>query len=130
MILPGPIQDADYNAVGAQALDEVKRQTGADTAFSESVAVADAERVAREYLASGYDVVAFHGGQFVSIVTKLAPQFPNAAFIMESAGQNPDLPPNIWNIGRKQYEPFYAVGVLAAAATKSNKIAYITGIKQ
>ncbi len=130
MILAGPIQDADYNAIGYQTLKSLESQAGVATAYSESVAVADAERVAREYLSSGYDVVAFHGGQFVSIVTKLAPQFPNAAFIMESAGQAPDLAPNVWNIGRKQYEPFYAVGVLAAAATRTNKIAYLTGIKQ
>ncbi len=129
MILPGPIQDADYNAVGAQALDEIKRQTGAETAFSESVAVADAERVAREYLNSGYNVIAFHGGQFLTIVQKLAPAFPNATFIMESSGQIPDLDPNVWNIGRKFYQGFYVLGVLAAATTQSKKIGYVAGVK-
>jgi basic membrane lipoprotein Med (substrate-binding protein (PBP1-ABC) superfamily) len=129
MILPGPIQDADYNAVGAQALDEVKKQTGADTAFSESVAVADAERVAREYLNSGYTVVAFHGGQFLTIVQKLAPAFPDATFIMESSGQVPDLPPNVWNLGRKFYQGFYALGVLGAAATQSRKVGYVAGVR-
>jgi basic membrane lipoprotein Med (substrate-binding protein (PBP1-ABC) superfamily) len=129
MILPGPIQDADYNAVGAQALDEVKKQTGADTAFSESVAVADAERVAREYLNSGYTVVAFHGGQFLTIVQKLAPAFPDATFIMESSGPVPDLPPNVWNLGRKFYQGFYALGVLAAAATQSKNVGYVAGVR-
>ena len=129
MILPGPIQDADYNAVGAQALDEIKRQTGAETAFSESVAVADAERVAREYLNSGYNVVAFHGGQFLTIVQKLAPAFPDATFIMESSGQVPDLPPNVWNLGRKFYQGFYALGVLAAAASQSKKVGYVAGVR-
>ncbi len=129
MILPGPIQDADYNAVGAQALDEIKRQTGAETAFSESVAVADAERVAREYLNSGYNVIAFHGGQFLAIVQKLAPAFPNATFVMESSGQIPDLAPNVWNIGRKFYQGFYALGVLAAATTQTKKIGYVAGVK-
>ena len=129
MILPGPIQDADFNAVGAQALEEVKRQTGAETAFSESVAVADAERVAREYLSSDYNVIAFHGGQFLTIVQKLGPAFPDATFIMESSGQIPDLPPNVWNIGRKFYQGFYVLGVLAAATTKSKKIGYVAGVR-
>ena len=129
MVLPGPIQDADYNAVGAQALDELKKQTGAETAFSESVAVADAERVAREYLNSGYTVVAFHGGQFLTIVQKLAPAFPDATFIMESSGQIPDLPPNVWNLGRKFYQGFYALGVLAAASSQSKKVGYVAGVK-
>jgi basic membrane protein A len=129
MVLPGPIQDADYNAVGAQALDELKKQTGAETAYSESVAVADAERVAREYLNSGYNVVAFHGGQFLTIVQKLAPAFPDATFIMESSGQIPDLPPNVWNLGRKFYQGFYALGVLAAASSQSKKVGYVAGVK-
>ena len=129
MILPGPIQDADFNAVGAQALEEVKRQTGAETAFSESVAVADAERVAREYLSSDYNVIAFHGGQFLTIVQKLGPAFPDATFIMESSGQIPDLPPNVWNIGRKFYQGFYVLGVLAAATTKSKQIGYVAGVR-
>ncbi|GAC1316945.1 MAG: BMP family ABC transporter substrate-binding protein [Chloroflexota bacterium] len=129
MILPGPIQDADYNAVGAQALDQVKQQTGAQTTFSESVAVADAERVAREYLNSGHNVVVFHGGQFLTIVQKLAAAFPDATFIMESSGQIPGLPSNVWNIGRKFYQGFYALGILAAATSSSKKIGYVAGVK-
>jgi basic membrane protein A and related proteins len=129
MILPGPTQDADYNAVGAQALDAVRAQTGAETTYSESVAVADAEGVARQYLNSGSNVVAFHGGQFLTVVQKLAPAFPDATFIMESSGQVPDLPPNVWNIGRKFAQGFYALGVLAAATSQSHKVGYVAGVK-
>jgi len=129
MILPGPTQDADYNAVGAQALDAVKKQTGADTTYSESVAVADAERVAREYLNSGSNVIVFHGGQFLTIVQKLAPAFPDVTFVMESSGKIPDLPPNVWNIGRKFYQGFYALGVLAAATTQTKQVGYVAGVK-
>jgi basic membrane protein A len=129
MILPGVIQDADFNAVGYQALKEVQATTGVQTAHSEQVAVADAERVAREYLASGYGIVAFHGGQYLTIVQKLAPLFPDAVFIMESSGQIPNLPPNVWNIGRKFYEGFYVLGALAALSTKTNRIGYVAGIR-
>ncbi|GBD28620.1 Purine-binding protein [bacterium HR31] len=129
MILPGVIQDADFNAVGYQALKEVQSTTGVQTGHSEQVAVADAERVAREYLSAGYSIVAFHGGQYLTIVQKLAPLFPDATFIMESSGQIPNLPGNVWNIGRKFYEGFYVLGVLGALATRSNKIGYIAGIR-
>jgi basic membrane protein A len=129
MILPGPIQDADFNMLGAQALDEVKRQTGAETAFSESVAVADAERVAREYLNSGYNVVAFHGAQFLTTLQKLGPDFPNAAFVMVSSANLTDLPPNVWNIERKFYEGFYPIGVLAASTSQSHKLGYVSGVR-
>lgn len=129
MILPGPIQDADYNAVGYQALQDIKRKTGATVAFSESVAVADAERVGREYIGNGSNVVIYHGGQFVTIVTKLAKEFPALNFVQESSGQSQGLPPNVWNIGRKFYQGFYVLGVLAAASTRSNKIGYIAGTR-
>ncbi len=129
MILPGVIQDADFNAVGYQALKEVQATTGVQTAHSEQVAVADAERVAREYLAAGFGIVAFHGGQYLTVVQKLAPLFPDATFIMESSGQIPNLPGNVWNIGRKFYEGFYVLGALGALATRTNKIGYIAGIR-
>ncbi|MGQ0572345.1 MAG: BMP family protein [Armatimonadota bacterium] len=129
MIMPGTIQDADFNFVGYQALLEVRTTTGVEVAHSENVGVADAERVAREYLNAGYTIIAFHGGQFLTIVQKLGPLFPDAVFIMESSGQVPNLPPNVWNIGRKFYEGFYALGVLAALTTKANKIGFLSGIR-
>lgn len=129
MILPGPLQDADYNAVGYQALQDLKKRRGASVSFSENVAVADAERVAREYISSGSTVLCFHGGQFVSIVSKLATEFQKVEFVQESSGRQPSLPANVWNIGRKFYQGFYVLGVLAAASTKSNKIGYIAGVR-
>lgn len=129
MIMPGTIQDADFNFVGYQALLEVKATAGVEVAHSEQVAVADAERVAREYLNAGYKIVAFHGGQFLTIVQKLGPLFPDAVFIMESSGQVPNLPTNVWNIGRKFYEGFYALGVLASLSTKTGKIGFISGVR-
>lgn len=129
MILPGTIQDADFNFVGYQALLEVQTTLGVEVAHSEQVAVADAERVSREYANAGYKIIAFHGGQYITIVQKLAPLFPEVVWITESSGQVPNLPPNVWNIGRKFYEGFYALGVLAALSTKTNKIGFLSGIR-
>lgn len=129
MIMPGTIQDADFNFVGYQALQEIKTTTGVEVAHSEQVAVADAERVAREYANAGYKIVAFHGGQYITIVQKLAPLFSDVVWIMESSGQIPNLPPNVWNIGRKFYEGFYALGVLSALSTRTNKIGFISGVR-
>src|SRR5947207_15555312 len=66
MILPGTIQDADFNTLGYVALQDVAKTLGVAVAHSENVAVADAERVSREYIASGHDIVAYHGGQFIT----------------------------------------------------------------
>ncbi len=64
MILLGTIQDADFDAIGYVALLELKDIPGVQVGYLEQVAVADAEGVAREFTASGYNTIAFHGGKF------------------------------------------------------------------
>ena len=129
MIMPGSIQDADYNTIGYVALQELRKAYDMDVAYSESVAVADAERVGREYVAAGYEVVAFHGGQFTTIAKKLSTQFPQTVFIQEASGPMTDAGANLWVIGRKWYQGFYALGAAAALATKTNKVGFVGGVR-
>lgn len=129
MILPGPIQDADFNAVGYVALQELAKTYNLQVSHSESVAVADAERISREYIASRHEIIAYHGGQYPTIMKKLATQFPKVRFIQEASGRLPDLPSNAWNIGRKFYQGFYVLGALAALSTKTNKIGFVGGVR-
>lgn len=129
MILPGTIQDADFNTLGYVALQNVATSLGVEVTHSENVAVADAERVSREYIASGHDVVAYHGGQFITIMQKLAAQFPKVVFIQEASGRVPNTPGNVWIIGRKYYQGYYALGALAALSTKTNKVGLVGGVR-
>lgn len=127
MILPGPVEDSDYNYLGYQVVQHIKQRFKLPASFSERISPADAERVAREYIASGHTIVAFHGGQYIRIIKKLAPKFPDVAFVMESSGKFSN-PPNVWNIGRRYTEAFHAFGVLAGMSTKTNKVGVIAGI--
>lgn len=129
MIMPGPIQDADFNALGYVALQKLAKMYGIQVAHSESVAVADAERVSREYINSGYDIIAYHGGQYPTIMRKLAGQFPKVTFIQEGSGRMANLPKNAWVIGRKYYQGFYILGTLAALATKTGKVGFVGGVR-
>jgi basic membrane lipoprotein Med (substrate-binding protein (PBP1-ABC) superfamily) len=70
MILPGPVEDGDFNALGYHALKAVGQAHKMEVSHSEKVAVADAERVAREYATSGFKIIAFHGGQFLTMMQK------------------------------------------------------------
>jgi basic membrane protein A len=88
--------------------------------------VADGERVSREYIAAGYEVIAYHGGQFPTIMKKLAAQFPQVIFIQETSGPMPDAPANAWITGRKWYQGFYALGALS---TKTNKVGVVGGVR-
>jgi basic membrane protein A len=129
MILPGSVQDADFNAVGYIALQQVAKSYDVQVAHSESVAVADAERVSREYITAGYDIIAYHGGQFPTIARKLAGQFPNVTFIQQTSGPVADAPANLWTLGRKWYQGYYALGVLGALSTRTNKVGFVGGVR-
>jgi basic membrane protein A and related proteins len=130
MIIPGPIQDADYNMLGYNATLDVGKTLGIVSEYSEQVAVADAGRVAQEYINRGFNIIGFHGGQFVSVVQDLAPQYPNVTFIAESGGPDRTLEAaNIWNIGRRVYLAQYPYGVLAARMTKTKTVAFLGGQK-
>lgn len=129
MILPGPIQDADFNAKGHEALEAIGRTFGAKTAFSESVPIADVDRVARQYISSGFDVIALHTSAWITIATDLAKEFPNVQFIAMNSGEDmPNQPRNLWVTQLKFFPGEYVLGYLAAKAANGGKVAFIAGI--
>jgi len=129
-VFPGTITDADYNTLGYIAMSEAAKKFGIKTAYSERVAVPDCERVTREYLSSGYNVIWEHGGQFFSVAQQLAPQFPDVVFIGEFDGPISNPPPNLWWIDRNFHTGFYVIGAIAANVTKTGKIGDLGGQTQ
>jgi basic membrane protein A len=128
VILPGVTTDADYNTLGYLGGTAVQTDLGIDMAYSESVAVPDVERVMREYIDDGYNIIFTHGGQFVSQTQALALEFPDVYFIGEGDAAVEDAPDNMWVIDRNFQVGFYAIGALAAKQTKTDKIGYIGGL--
>jgi len=127
-IFPGVITDADYNTLGYIGVTAVQSDLGVETAYSESVAVPDVDRVMREYIADGYNIIFTHGGQFVSQTVALANEFKDVSFIAESDGPVDNAPSNLWVIGRNFQDGFYAIGAVAAKQTQTGKIGYIGGV--
>ncbi len=127
-IFPGVITDADYNTLGYLASTAVQTEMGVEFAYSEGVAVPDVERVMREYIDQGFSIIFAHGGQFLSAVVKLAPEFPKVAFICEVDGKIENQPANLWLIDRNFHNPFYVIGYIAGASTKTGKIGYLAGL--
>ncbi|NYF97928.1 BMP family protein [Janibacter cremeus] len=126
-IFSGPTTDADYNALGLQALDELE-EDGAEVSYSESVPVPDIERVLQEYVADGYDVVWTHGSQFYEATAKIAKQNPDVNFIGEFDGEPEGQPDNVWVLDRNFHTVFYPIGTLAANLTDSGKVGYLGGL--
>lgn len=127
VVLPGVITDADYNSLAYIALTGVKEEMGIETAYSESVPVPDVERVMREYVDNGFNVIWTHGGQFITQTQKLATEFKDVTFIGEGDAPVENMPENMWMIDRNFHIGYYAIGALAAKASKTGKIGYIAG---
>lgn len=128
-VFPGSIQDADYNTIGYIALQEAANSEGIKSAYSEKVAVPDAERVLKEYINADFNIIFVHGAQFNGAVAKVAPDNPNITFIIE-VDAKPDTPAaNIWYIERNFHTGFYILGTVAAMKTETGKIGYIGGLE-
>lgn len=127
-IFPGPITDADYNTLGYNGIQKVGEEYGMDVAYSESVAVPDVDRVMREYVDDGFDIIFTHGSQFVNQTKELAVEFPDVVFIAEFDGPVEDAPANLWVIDRNFHVGFYAVGALAGSLSESGNVGYIGGL--
>jgi basic membrane protein A len=126
-IFSGPTTDADYNALGLEALTTAE-EDGAEVSYSESVAVPDVERVLQEYVADGFNVIWTHGSQFYEATAKIAEQNPEVNFIGEFDGEPEGQPDNVWVIDRNFHTVFYPIGTLAAHLSKSGRVGYLGGL--
>lgn len=127
-IFPGVITDADYNTLAYEGITGLKEETGIETAYSESVAVPDVDRVMREYIDAGFNIIWTHGGQFVTQTADLAAQFPEVVFIAEGDAPLETSPTNLWFIDRNFHVGYYGIGATAVRATKTGKIGYLGGL--
>jgi basic membrane protein A and related proteins len=127
-VFSGVTTDADYTFLGLEALEAAEADFGAETTYSESVAVPDAERVLREYVADGYTVVWTHGSQFYDATVAVAQESPDVIFIAEQDTEPADVPDNVWVLDRNFHLAFYPLGVLASAVSQSGQIAYLGGV--
>lgn len=128
VILPGTKEDGGWNTMGFKAAEQMKKELGIQTAYSENVTPADAARVAREYIKDGYELIFFHGMEFQTQALSIADKFPQAVTVMHTAEMKEMLPKNVWAVTMNFYQNWYALGVLASLKTKTNKIGVVGGI--
>jgi basic membrane protein A and related proteins len=124
LVLVGPKDDnswaeSAYNALQAQA------DKGVKTAFSESVADADAARVMREYVDQGYDIIVAHSFSFQDAVFEVAAENPEVHFAW--AGGINRTADNVADYDQPFFEPAYLVGILAGSVSESGKLGALYG---
>lgn len=127
VLIPGSTQDGGWGTLAYLATGEIARRFGVETSYSEWIGVADAERVAREYIDAGYNVIILHGGEYFAIGDKMAPKFPKVTFVVH--GLKPLPYDNVWTVIRDEYKMHYAPGALMGMITKTKKIGFVGGIE-
>jgi len=106
-VMPGTIQDGEYNWLGAEAM-----KAAAKTGFY------------------GHRIIWAHGAQFNNAVFSLADANPEVSFIIETEPRPAanTVKPNVWYLDRNRHTGFYLMGVVASMVTKAQKIGYIGGV--
>jgi len=122
MILPGPINDHEFNTVGYTALENVRKQLGVQVAYAESVANADAARFLRDYASKGYNPIFAHSFSFGEATVQVAKDFPNTVFMDLS----PPMEKNVGNYDNPDYQGAYLSGMLAGGTTKSGTVGWVS----
>jgi basic membrane protein A len=126
----GIVTDQAWNTVGWDAMSGLKDELGWDIANSENIYNPDVERVMREYVTNGFNLIIPWSGEYYNDVIKAAPNFPETSFLNFAMGGWPpenlaDLPPNIQWVDSQQHPIFYATGALAALMSKTKKIGHV-----
>jgi basic membrane lipoprotein Med (substrate-binding protein (PBP1-ABC) superfamily) len=125
MVLPGPINDNDWNTVGYNGLQSAAETLGAEVAYVENVTDADAERVLRDFASRGYDLIFAHSFSFGDAALSVAEDFPDTTFM---AGTAQELAPNLGTYSNPDYQGAYLAGMLAAGVSDSGVIGWVGGM--
>lgn len=114
-----------WNRVLHNALLKAKAELDIEYAYSERVPEADVERVIREYITAGYNLIIPHSWGFWEVTDRIAPQFPNVYFA-QGSGLCKNFGKNLVLYDYYIQEAAFVAGAIAAKITKTGKIGIVT----
>ncbi len=120
-----PIGDAGWTYQHDEGRRALEQALGSkiETRYVESVAEgADAERVIREFAASGSKIVFATSFGYMNYVERVARQFPNVTFLHATGYKSAR---NFTPYNARFYEGRYLNGVIAGKMTRSNMLGYV-----
>ena len=121
-IYNGPIGDHGWIFAHERARRELEKALPyVETAYTESVSAGDAERIMKQYLRRGYNLIFGCTFEYMDIMLSLAKRHPDVVF-MHVAGFKTS--PNMAAYWAKIYQPSYLAGMVAGKMTKTNVIGY------
>lgn len=130
LVMSGPTSDHGWNAGAAAALNAVKAElhlsNDAVGSVESQTSAADQEKSLRDFAAKKYTVVFGHGTEYEAPALKIEKDFPNTLFVI-SAGSK--VGHNTMPIVFQLEDGAYLEGMLAAAMSKTGKIASVGAVK-
>ncbi len=126
MILPGLITDEAFNQFTYEGMMKASEELGIKTVYKENVTQDEQIEVLRQFAQQGYDIIIGQGGQFGEALSIVAEEFPDQQFIFSVGTDTFDLP-NMTAATVSYSHAGFIGGVLAGLATKTNKVAFVTG---
>ncbi len=124
LLTPGPVSDQSWNSGAYQGLLRIRDSLGAQVSNIQTKTPAEFEDNFRQYGAQGYSLVFGHGFEYQDAARRVAPEFPKTVYVTTSGTTTG---PNLAGMAFGFAEPSYLAGMLAAAASKSNKLGVIGG---
>lgn len=107
------------------ALDAAAKRGDIEYVYSENTSNTDYERVMREYAESGVNLIVGEVFGLERAARKVAKDYPETGFLMGSSFGPQE--PNFSVFDNFIHEPAYLSGMVAGAASKSNKIGMVGG---
>jgi len=125
LVLSGVITDGSWNAAAyAGLMAAVEQFDNLETAYSESVQLADFESTYRDYADKGYNLIIGHGSQFADVTKLVAADYPDTFFAVTNADVSG---PNIAGLDTKNEEVGYMGGFIAGLLSQSKIVGYVGG---
>jgi basic membrane protein A len=121
----GGNDDKSFNSAAYEGAMKAQKELGIELKYVEAMDSNALENLHRSFAKRGFDLVIGVGFAQTEAVNKVAAQFPKTKFALIDGEAKQ---PNVKNLLFEEHEGSFVVGVIAAMASKSNKIGFIGGM--
>ncbi len=117
-----------WNSVLHEAMLNAQEELGIEYLYVENVAQSDFERVARDYIDEGAEIIFAHSYNFYQDTIRLAEEFPDICFVQGSGPLEAEWPSNVILYDYWLQDAAFLAGATAGLLTKSGKIGVVAAI--
>lgn len=121
-----PIEE-DWNQVLHQALVKARDNLNITYSYAERTSESDCDRVVREYISQGYNMIFTHSWGFWETSDNLATRFPNV-FFCQGSGLNTHFGNNLILTDNTLQEVTFQAGAVAAKLSNTSKVGVVAAM--